>query len=82
MLGHHFAQHAAERLRLAKFGKSLFWIPRRQCSPDRHTLLDIALIAQSDDGITFDRADFDQAFEEPVNDAGAMQERGCRPAIC
>ena len=53
---------------------------RRQCSPDRHARLDIALIAQSDDGIALDRADFHQVFEEPVNDAGAMQERGCRPA--
>lgn len=79
MLGHHFAQHAAERPGLTQFGKSLFRIPRRQCPPDRHALLDIALIAQSGDGIAFDRADFHQAFEEPVNDAGAMQERGCRP---
>lgn len=78
MLGHHFAQHAAERSGLAEFGKYLLRIPRCQCPPDRHALLDIALIAQSGDGITLDRADFRQAFEEPVNDSGAVQERGRR----
>ena len=80
MLSHHFAQHAAERPGLVQFGKSLFRIRRRQCSPDRHALLDIAFIAQSGDGIAFDRTDFHQAFEEPVDDPGAVQERGARPA--
>ena len=79
MLSHHFAQHAAEQPGLAQFGESLFRIPRRQCPPDGHALLDIARISQSGDGIAFDRADFHQAFEEPVNDAGAVQECGWRP---
>lgn len=80
MLSHNLAQYAAERFRLAQSGKGLFWITPYQRAPDRHALLYMTCLKQSFDRVVIDCTGCQVVVEEPVDDAGAMQERGCRPA--
>lgn len=81
MLSQNLSENAAERPGPTQLGKGLFRIARRQSAPDRHALLDIACFAQGGDGIAVDRLGFQTVIEEPVNDAGAVQQDRRCPAF-
>lgn len=53
----------------------------RQCAPDRPTLLDIVCLAQGGDGIALDRFDVQKVIEEPIDNAGAVQQRRRHPMV-
>ena len=79
MLGHDFAEDAAERLGLIQRGNGTVGRAGRQGSPDRHALLDVARVSQGSNGIVVDHPGLRQVIEEAVDDTGAVQQGRRRP---
>src|SRR5262249_23008279 len=50
-------------------------------APDRPTSLDIACLAQGCDGIALDRSDVQKVIEEPIDDAGSVQQCRRHPMV-
>ncbi|PAV92434.1 hypothetical protein WR25_26314 [Diploscapter pachys] len=81
MLAHEVPQHAAVGRRPSQCGQGFVGIGGSESPPDRLVLFGVVLTTKHGNGILGDQPDFDEVFEEAIDNADLVEQRRHSPTF-